>query len=75
MRELQAKLEELESALYCAICFDARLQVVFQCGHQVRIMPRRSCGVLLKTCFACAEQLKACHICRQPIERRTTVFN
>jgi len=37
VRELQAKLEELENAFYCAICFDARLQVVFQCGHQVRV--------------------------------------
>ena len=72
MRELKAKLEELESALSCAICLDARLQVVFQCGHQVCVSSQKH---TLKTCSACAEQLKACHICRQPIERRTTVFN
>ncbi|KHN86289.1 E3 ubiquitin-protein ligase MIB2 [Toxocara canis] len=62
IRELQMKLEQLELEVYCAICMEQRCSVLFQCGH--------------KACTECsnAARLKLCHICREPITRRTRIF-
>ncbi|VDK75288.1 unnamed protein product, partial [Onchocerca ochengi] len=62
VRELRDKLEQLELEVTCAICMDQRCSIVFQCGHT--------------TCVNCSNpsKLKMCHICRQPIKRRTTIY-
>ncbi|OZC05088.1 hypothetical protein X798_07917 [Onchocerca flexuosa] len=62
VRELRDKLEQLELEVTCAICMDQRCSIVFQCGHT--------------TCVNCSNpsRLKMCHICRQPIKRRTTIY-
>uniref|UniRef100_A0A0M3I4I9 RING-type domain-containing protein n=1 Tax=Ascaris lumbricoides TaxID=6252 RepID=A0A0M3I4I9_ASCLU len=62
IRELQKRLEQLELEIFCAICMDQRCSIVFQCGH--------------KACIECASptRLKLCHICREPITRRTRIF-
>ncbi|KHN88585.1 E3 ubiquitin-protein ligase MIB2 [Toxocara canis] len=63
VRELRDKLEQLEMEVCCAICMDQRCTVAFQCGHTA--------------CADCSSpsRLKLCHICRQPIKRRTTLYN
>ncbi|VDK84921.1 unnamed protein product [Litomosoides sigmodontis] len=62
VRELRDKLEQLELEVTCAICMDQRCSVVFQCGHTA--------------CVECSNpsKLKLCHICRQTIKRRTTIY-
>ncbi|VDN05932.1 unnamed protein product [Thelazia callipaeda] len=59
---LRDKLEQLELEVTCAICMDQRCSIVFQCGHTA--------------CSDCSSpsKLKLCHICRQPIKRRTTIY-
>uniref|UniRef100_A0A9J2PRP9 RING-type domain-containing protein n=1 Tax=Ascaris lumbricoides TaxID=6252 RepID=A0A9J2PRP9_ASCLU len=63
VRELRDKLEQLEMEVCCAICMDQRCTVAFQCGHTA--------------CADCSSpaRLKLCHICRQSIKRRTTLYN
>uniref|UniRef100_A0A915Q1H8 RING-type domain-containing protein n=1 Tax=Setaria digitata TaxID=48799 RepID=A0A915Q1H8_9BILA len=62
VRELRDKLEQLELEVTCAICMDHRCSIVFQCGHTA--------------CVECSNpsKLKLCHICRQTIKRRTTIY-
>ncbi|VBB31376.1 unnamed protein product [Acanthocheilonema viteae] len=62
VRELRDRLEQLELEVTCAICMDQRCHVVFQCGHTA--------------CVECSNpsKLKLCHICRQTIKRRTTIY-
>ncbi|CAG9540964.1 unnamed protein product [Cercopithifilaria johnstoni] len=62
VRELRDKLEQLELEVTCAICMDQRCSIVFQCGHTA--------------CVKCSNpsKLKLCHICRQTIKRRTTIY-
>ncbi|VDK54604.1 unnamed protein product [Anisakis simplex] len=62
IRELRMKLEQLEIELYCPICMDQRCTILFQCGH--------------KACANCSspEHLTVCHMCREPITRRTRIF-
>ncbi|VDM15202.1 unnamed protein product [Wuchereria bancrofti] len=62
VRELRDKLEQLELEITCAICMDQRCSIVFQCGHTA--------------CVECSNpsKLKLCHICRQIIKRRTTIY-
>ncbi|VIO95830.1 Uncharacterized protein BM_BM6599 [Brugia malayi] len=62
VRELRDKLEQLELEVTCAICMDQRCSIVFQCGHTA--------------CVECSNpsKLKLCHICRQIIKRRTTIY-
>uniref|UniRef100_A0A915CDP8 RING-type domain-containing protein n=1 Tax=Parascaris univalens TaxID=6257 RepID=A0A915CDP8_PARUN len=63
VRELRDKLEQLEMEVCCAICMDQRCTVAFQCGHTA--------------CADCSSpsRLRLCHICRQSIKRRTTLYN
>ena len=44
----------------CTICMDRICDIAFTCGHLV--------------CTQCSASLNRCHICRQPITRRITLF-
>ncbi|CAB3402188.1 unnamed protein product [Caenorhabditis bovis] len=51
LKALRERLEELEMETSCAICMDAKISLVFNCGHT--------------SCSTCAAKLKLCHICRK----------
>lgn len=58
--DIESRLRELEAIHNCAICFEHRRNVVFTCGHGA--------------CASCAGNLRTCHICRQTITQRITVY-
>ncbi|XP_075745864.1 E3 ubiquitin-protein ligase MIB2 isoform X4 [Rhipicephalus microplus] len=59
-RELEARLRRLEEAHTCIICMERERNVAFMCGHVA--------------CDRCAANLSDCHICRNPIDKRITLF-
>ncbi|ETN78900.1 ankyrin repeat protein [Necator americanus] len=60
LEELKEKLAQLEMETSCTICMDARPSIVFNCGHTA--------------CSDCTPLLKSCHICRQTITKRQTLY-
>ncbi|KAE9412643.1 hypothetical protein Angca_009452, partial [Angiostrongylus cantonensis] len=60
LEELRERLAQLEMETSCIICMDARPSVVFNCGHTA--------------CSECTSLLKSCHICRQPITKKQTLY-
>ncbi|CAJ0596040.1 unnamed protein product [Cylicocyclus nassatus] len=60
LEELREKLAQLEMETSCTICMDARPSIVFNCGHTA--------------CSDCTPLLKSCHICRQPITKKQTLY-
>ncbi|KAJ1361547.1 hypothetical protein KIN20_020823 [Parelaphostrongylus tenuis] len=61
LEELRERLAKLEMEISCNICMDARPSVVFNCGHTA--------------CSQCTSLLKICHICRQPISTKQTLYS
>lgn len=57
---LKEAYDKLEMETSCAICLDARPSVVFNCGHT--------------SCAECCESIQLCHICRQPIKQKMTIY-
>ena len=57
---LEAKLRKMEESIVCCICVERKKNVIFLCGHG--------------TCHSCAEQLRICHICQKPIEKKIPMF-
>ncbi|KJH48257.1 ankyrin repeat protein [Dictyocaulus viviparus] len=60
LEELRERLAQLEMETSCTICMDARPSVVFNCGHTA--------------CSDCTSLLKLCHICRQTITKKQTLY-
>lgn len=60
LEELREKLAQLEMETSCTICMDARPSIVFNCGHTA--------------CSDCTPLLKSCHICRQAITKKQTLY-
>ncbi|CAH3026592.1 unnamed protein product [Porites evermanni] len=58
---LQAHVREIEDANMCAICLEKPRNVAFLCGHG--------------TCVECASSLEVCPMCRNPIDKKITLFN
>ncbi|CAD5231590.1 unnamed protein product [Bursaphelenchus xylophilus] len=60
--ELKNKITALEDSILCEICMEEQCKVVFNCGHTA--------------CRNCSSEniLKDCHMCRQPIIKRVTIF-
>ncbi|KAK2175091.1 hypothetical protein NP493_753g01042 [Ridgeia piscesae] len=59
--ELERKVQELEESQTCSICLEHQRSIVFLCGHGA--------------CAKCAQPLKICHMCRNPIAKKINVFN
>ena len=60
LKNLEAKVREIESVNTCTICMDRPKNVMFLCGHG--------------TCDICSPSLNICPICRDPIEKKIPVF-
>ncbi|CAD6184494.1 unnamed protein product [Caenorhabditis auriculariae] len=61
LKMLRERLEQLEMETSCSICMDAKITMVFNCGHTA--------------CSECAAKLKLCHICRQNIASTQTIYS
>lgn len=59
-RQMEYRLQELEEAGGCGICLERRRNVAFLCGHAA--------------CAMCAQGLRVCHMCRQPITRKIPLY-
>lgn len=57
---LEGKLRKMEESIVCCICVERKKNIIFLCGHG--------------TCHSCAEQLRICHICKKPIEKKIAIF-
>lgn len=57
---LEGKLRKMEESVVCCICVERKKNIIFLCGHG--------------TCHSCAEQLRICHICQKPIEKKIPIF-
>ncbi len=60
LRNLEAKVREIESVNTCTICLDRQRNIMFLCGHG--------------TCDICSPSLEVCPICRDPIEKKIAMF-
>eukprot|EP00794_Sanderia_malayensis_P003708 gene3708-4228_t len=60
LKNLEAKVRDIESASTCTICMDRPRNIMFLCGHG--------------TCEICSPSLRVCPICREPIEKKIAVF-
>ena len=60
LKNLEAKVKEIESVNTCTICLDRQKNVMFLCGHG--------------TCDICSPSLEMCPICRDPIEKKIPMF-
>ncbi|KAI1301242.1 E3 ubiquitin-protein ligase MIB2 [Halotydeus destructor] len=60
LRYLEVRIAEMEEATCCGICMERIKNVVFLCGHG--------------TCAKCAQTLKTCHMCREPITKKINVY-
>ncbi|CAD5205658.1 unnamed protein product [Bursaphelenchus okinawaensis] len=60
LEEMQRQLEDLRNQWDCQICFDAKCDIAFGCGH--------------RACSVCADKIKRCHYCRELIEQRIKIF-
>ncbi|CAD5225101.1 unnamed protein product [Bursaphelenchus okinawaensis] len=60
--ELKKQISLLEDSILCEICMEEQCKVVFDCGHTA-----------CRTCSS-EEVLKTCHMCRQPITKRLTIY-
>ena len=62
VQQMQARLDTLEEAHECMVCFDAKATVLFRgCRHVV-------------TCETCANRVHQCPYCRAYILSRETVI-
>ncbi|XP_075541879.1 E3 ubiquitin-protein ligase MIB2-like isoform X2 [Dermacentor variabilis] len=59
-RELEARLQQLEEAHSCGICMERQRNVIFLCGHGA--------------CDVCVADLEACHMCRETITKKITIY-
>lgn len=53
---LEAKVQEMEDRFMCTICMERNKEIAFLCGHS--------------TCHVCADDLRACHMCRAPVTKK-----
>ncbi|XP_075541745.1 E3 ubiquitin-protein ligase MIB2-like isoform X4 [Dermacentor variabilis] len=58
--ELDTRLRDLEDRHMCGICMEKPRDVAFLCGHG--------------SCSVCAGNLDLCHMCRQPIEKKISLY-
>ncbi len=61
LRDLEAKVRDLEECSLCLICMERRRNVAFLCGHQA--------------CSQCGESLAFCHMCREPVGRKIYLYS
>ncbi len=60
VRELEAKVRDLEDQCLCLICMERRRNVVFLCGHG--------------SCAECSETLRSCHMCRGEVSKKIYLY-
>lgn len=60
LKNLEAKVRDIENVNTCTICLDRQRNVMFLCGHG--------------TCDICSPSLDMCPICRDPIEKKIPMF-
>ena len=60
VRTLEERLRVMEDDRQCQICMERDKNMVFLCGHAA--------------CRECSERLQVCHVCRQTIQNRITMY-
>ena len=60
VRSLEERLRVMEEDRQCQICMERDKNVAFLCGHG-------ACGI-------CSERLQICHVCREAIQNRITLY-
>ncbi|XP_052759643.1 E3 ubiquitin-protein ligase MIB2-like isoform X2 [Mya arenaria] len=58
---LERRLNEMEENIMCSICMERKRNMAFLCGHTV--------------CSECGDELRVCHMCRKPIQKKIQLYS